>query len=209
MTHEGAVPPTGRGTCGISRRAVLRPLAGVVAAVAAVIGAVALIDGLTAGDDPPPPRLPPVAANLTRMDDAVDLAAVRGALQGRGEAGAYGRTGATRADVIVVVAADRRSGAAQDKLDRFYAELRDSDARVDPATVRRQDPGPLGGIVQCHPVVYPRQNLTLDMCVWADGRSVGSVLALAGADNVDSPDELARTTRDMRAAVADTRERGT
>ncbi|MEU8136287.1 hypothetical protein [Streptodolium elevatio] len=205
MTHEGAVPPTGRGAAGISRRSALLALAGLAAAVAAVIGAVALIGGLTEGGEPPPPRLPADAAGLARMDDAVDLAAVRRALDGRGEAGAYGRAGAARADVIVVVAADRRSGAAQDKLDRFYEELRASDARVAPAAVRRQDAGPLGGLLQCHPVEYPRQNLTLEMCVWADDSTVGSVLALAGADNVDSQDELARTTRDMRAAVTNAR----
>ncbi|WTW94788.1 hypothetical protein OG216_15965 [Streptomycetaceae bacterium NBC_01309] len=205
MTHEGAVPPTGRGAAGISPRSALLAVAGLAVSVAAVIGAVALIGGLTEGDEPPPPKLPAAAAGLARMDEAVDLATVRGALEGRGEAGAYGRVGAARADVIVVVAADRRSGGAQDKLDRFYEELRASDARVDSAAVHRQDAGPLGGLLQCHPVDYPRQNLTLEMCVWADNHTVGSVLALAGADNVDSPDELAQATRDMRAAVTDAR----
>lgn len=205
MTHEGAVPPTGRSAAGVSRRAALLAVAGLAAVIAAVIGAVAVIGALTGGDAPPAPTLPAAAPGLVRVDEAVDLVAVRGELGDQGEAGAYGRPGTARADVIVVVAADRRSGSAQDKLDRFYDELRASDARLDSADIRRQDAGPLGGLVQCHPVVYPRQQLTLDMCVWADDHSVGSVLALAGADNVDSRDELAQVTRDMRAAVAEAR----
>ncbi|MCF2533513.1 hypothetical protein [Yinghuangia soli] len=211
MSHEPPAapgpPPDAAEDAGLRsrtrRHGGLVAVLGIAGAVALVLGLVALIGRATETDaEAPKLVLPPAAAGLVRMDETVDMAQVRGRLDDRGAAAAYGRAGAARADVIVVVAADRRSGAAAGKLDRFYAELRSSEARVDPAQFRRADPGPGRGVLQCHPVVYPVQNLTLDMCVWADEHTVGSVVALPGADNVGSIDELARLTRDMRVDLA-------
>ncbi|NUS54103.1 MAG: hypothetical protein HOV66_04465, partial [Streptomycetaceae bacterium] len=99
-----------------------------VVAIAAVVFAVIAAIGALTGDDGPEPGLPAAAAGLVRLDpdDAVRQADAR--MDGRGSAARYGRPGTDRADVLVVLAADKRSGAAADKLDRFYAGL--GEARV-------------------------------------------------------------------------------
>lgn len=183
------------------RHGVVVGLAGIVGAFAGVVGLVVLIGWGVGDGGGRGVRLPASGAGLERRDDGVDLAAVRGELRGRAEAGAYGRAESGRADVLVVVAGEGRGGAVEEKLARFYSELRASGAVVVDAEIEAVPPGAAGGVLRCQPVTYPEQRLTLEMCVWADERSVGSVVALPGADNVDTRDELVQVTRDMHAAV--------
>lgn len=178
----------------------MRTLVAIAAGFGVVFAVIAAIGVLT-GDDVPEPGLPSAAAGLVRLDpdDAVRQADAR--MDGRGSAARYGRPGADRADVLVVLAADRRSGAAADKLERFYAGLGEAGVTADRARAAVQDPGPGGGALQCLPVTYPEQHTALDLCVWADAHTVGSVLALPDADGVGTVAELAALTRQMRAAV--------
>lgn len=199
MSPEAALPPDGPAVR-VPRRRAAGTVLGIAAAIVLVVGAVVLI-GRGTGGSAPKTVLPQTVGGLERRDEAVDLTQVRGELHGDGQAGAYGRAGLTRADVIVVVAGDRRAGSPEDKLDRFYTELRESQAVVDTAATVRQDAGPGAALLQCHPVTYPRQELTVQMCVWADEHTVGSVIAVAGADNVDAVDELADVARQMRGQV--------
>ncbi|MFI2609188.1 hypothetical protein [Kitasatospora sp. NPDC018619] len=108
----------------------------------------------------------------------------------------YGEAGTTRTALTVV----GLTGSYPDvrrELDKYFGRLAMRDLSGDSVVGRRDYPaGPLGGALDCAVLAYPATSQTT--CAWADGSTVGIVVDETGGSE---PEELARRTLDIRAAV--------
>ncbi|MEU3561513.1 hypothetical protein [Kitasatospora sp. NPDC006786] len=108
----------------------------------------------------------------------------------------YGAAGSTRTTLIVI----GLTGSYPDvrrELDKYFGRLTMSDPSGETVVDRQDYPvGPLGGALDCAVLDLPAAFQTT--CAWADGNTVGIVVDETGASE---PEELARRTLDIRAAV--------
>ncbi|MGW3078069.1 MULTISPECIES: hypothetical protein [unclassified Kitasatospora] len=108
----------------------------------------------------------------------------------------YGAAGSVRTTLTVV----GLTGSYPDvrrELDKYFGRLAVNDLSGEVVAERQDYPaGPLGGALDCAVLDYPAVSQTT--CAWADGTTVGIVVDETGASE---PEELARRTLDIRAAV--------
>ncbi|MFF2747566.1 hypothetical protein ACFVVA_18695 [Kitasatospora sp. NPDC058048] len=108
----------------------------------------------------------------------------------------YGAAGSTETTLTVI----GLTGSFSDvrwELDKYFGTQTTIDPSDNPVVDRQDYPaGPLGGALDCAVLDYPAVSLTT--CAWADGNTVGIVIDATGAGE---PEELARRTLDIRAAV--------
>ncbi|GAA2982098.1 hypothetical protein [Kitasatospora sp. NPDC127116] len=108
----------------------------------------------------------------------------------------YGAAGSTETTLTVI----GLTGSFPDvrwELDKYFGTQTTIDPSDNPVVDRQDYPaGPLGGALDCAVLDLPAAFQTT--CAWADGNTVGIVVDETGASE---PEELARRTLDIRAAV--------
>ncbi|MBO1414796.1 hypothetical protein [Streptomyces sp. FH025] len=179
-----------------------------VAGVVVVGLATALVVAAMTGAGAPPRHrivLADRVGDRVRLPDDGNTQAVRADYEGRMTAlrpyrelavAGYGDAGTTKTTLTVVglVGSFPEPGR---ELRKYFGRMEGGDVMRETVTELQDFPaGPLGGELLCAVLVYPSVSETT--CAWADGSTVGIVTDTTGEDE---PEELAKRTLDIRAAV--------